>query len=334
MVNENGEIVSKGYHKGYGLAHAETDCIKNYEESGGKKYSGLTLYVNLEPCNHYGKTPPCADLIIEKKIKKVVIAVRDPNSEHSGGVKKLLDAGVDVVCGVLENEAKKLNEVFFKNVKEGKPFVVIKTAATLDGKIATQKGSSKWITSEKSRNYVQKLRNKYDAILTSSNTVISDNPSLTARGKGLKNPVRIILDSCLKTEPGAKVYNNDGVKVLLFYCEEKKHNKNDYPKNVVLIKVKPDKYGKPDLKTVLKEVYKRGINSIMIEAGGTLNGEFLRQNLVDKIYHFIAPKILGDKNGINFVEGFDTSDIKECRNFKIAALNNLNPDILLELYPD
>ena len=332
LVDKNGNVVSKGYHKGYGLSHAEVDCINNYEKNGGKAYNEMTLYVNLEPCNHFGKTPPCADLIIKKGIKKVVVAIKDPNPKHTGGIQKLKKAGIEVIEGVLEDEAQKLNEVFFKNVKENLPFVVIKTATTLDGKIATKTGSSKWITSEKSRNYVQKLRNCYDAILTSSNTVIKDNPSLTSKGKGYKNPVRIILDTTLKTDPKSKVYNNDGVKVFVFYCEEKKHKLSDYPKNVELINVKKNKSGKPDLKIILKEVYKRGVNSVIIEAGGILCGEFLRQNLVDKIYQFIAPKIMGDKNGINFVEGFDISKIQECRNFKITALKKLNNDILLEIY--
>ena len=333
LVENGGKIVSTGYHKGYGLAHAEVDCINNYEKNSGNDYSNLTLYVNLEPCNHFGKTPPCTDLIIKKGIKKVVIATLDPNPEHSGGFEKLKNAGVEVITGILEKEAQKLNEVFFKNVNKNLPFIVIKTATTLDGKIATKTGSSKWITSEKSRNCVQKLRNLYDAILTSSNTVIKDNPSLTARGKNYKNPVRIILDSTLKTDPKSKVYNNDGVKVLLFYCFAKNYSEKDYSENVELIKVKRNKSGRIDLTDVLNEIYKKDVTSVMVEAGGTLCGEFLKQNLADKIYHFIAPKIMGDKNGIDFVEGFDISEIKDCRNLKITAIKNLNPDMLLELYP-
>ena len=213
------------------------------------------------------------------------------------------------------------------------PFVAIKTAATLDSKISTKTGSSKWITSDKSRKFVQKLRNRYDAILTSSKTVIADNPSLTARGKGYKQPVRVILDSSLSTNPSSKVYNNDGVKVFLVYCSSKKHKVSDYPENVTLLKVKSDKNGKPDLISTLKILYEKGIYSILVETGGTLCGEFIKQRLADKIYHFIAPKIMGDKDGVNFVEGFDISDIKECRNYKITTFKNLNPDILLEIYP-
>ena len=334
LVDENNKIVSEGYHKGYGLPHAEVDCINNYEKKYGKNadYSKLTMYVNLEPCNHYGKTPPCADLIIKKKIKKVIIATLDPNKKHSGGAKKLKDAGIEVVTGILKDEAIKLNEIFFKNMNENKPFVALKTATTMDGKISTKTGSSKWITSEKSRKYVQKYRNKYDSILTSSSTVIADNPSLTARGKNYKNPTRVILDTTLKTNPDSKVYNDDGTKVMLFYCKAKNHTVKDYPKNVCLIKVK-EKNGKIDLKDVINKLYETGINSVLLEAGGILNGAFLKENLVDKIYHFVAPKITGDKTARSFVEGFDISDINKCRNFEISTLKNLNPDILIEYYP-
>ena len=335
LTDKNGKILSTGFHKGYGLDHAEVDCIKNFEKKYGKNvdYSEATLYVNLEPCNHFGKTPPCSDLIIKKRIKKVVIGIKDPNPNHTGGIKKLKKAGIEVIENVLKDEAKKLNEVFFKNAKENTPFVAIKTATTLDGKIASKTGSSKWITSESARNYVQKLRNKYDGILTSSNTVITDNPSLTARGKGLKNPVRIILDSHLKTNPNSKVYNNDGVKILLLHTGKNLINNPEiYPHNIKLIKVKSSISGKVDLREALKIIHKEGLTSILVEAGGILCGEFIKHNLADKIYHFVAPKILGDNNAKSFVQGFDISNIKECRNYKITTLKNLNPDIMFELY--
>lgn len=333
LVNKKGEIIATGYHKGYGLNHAEVECIKNYENNGGKDFSDLTMFVNLEPCNHYGKTPPCADFIIKKGVKKVVIACSDPNPKHTGGAKKLKDAGIEVVSDILKDEAIKLNEVFFKNIKENLPFISIKTATTLDGKIASKTGSSKWITSKRAREYVQKLRNNYDGILTSSKTVIKDNPSLTARVKNGKNPVRIILDSNLSTNPDSKVYNNDGTKILLFYCKEKKHNKSSYPKNVKLIKAN-EQNGKIDLQDAVKKISKEGVNSILIEAGGILCAGFLNENLVDKIYQFIAPKITGDKSAVNFIEGFNISDINECRKFKFTTLKNLNPDIMLEYYPE
>jgi len=328
LIDEDGKVLSKGYHKAYGQCHAEVDCINNFEKKNpDADYSNLTLVVNLEPCNHYGKTPPCSDLILNKGIKKVVIAVKDPDNEHSGGIEKLEKNGIEVIKNVLEDEAKKLNEVFFKNVEEKMPFVVIKTATTLDGKIATKTGSSKWITSSLARDYVQKLRNRYDAILTSAKTVMIDNPSLTARGKGLKNPVRIILDKDLKTDAISKVYNADGVKVFIFHCCD---NKKQYPKNVELIKVDKTKENHLNLKSILKILFEKRICSVLIEAGGELNGAFLKENLVDKIYQFVAPKILGDTTGKSFVEGFDINDINECYQTKISSVKKFAPDILIE----
>ena len=230
LIDKKGNVVSKGFHKKYGLSHAEVDCINNYEAKVGANpdFKGLTLYVNLEPCNHFGKTPPCADLIIKKGIKKVVVATKDPVKSHSGGIEKLKKAGIEVIEEILEDDAKKLNEIFFKNAKYNLPFVAIKTATTLDGKIATKTGSSKWITSEKSRNFVKKIRNKYDAILTSSATVIADNPSMK-EGK-----IKVVLDSKLQTSPKSKIYNN-GSKVFIFFAEEKKYCSKDYPENVETI---------------------------------------------------------------------------------------------------
>ena len=344
LVNSKGEIVAKGYHKCYGSDHAEVDCIKSYETAFGKSadYSSLTLFVNLEPCNHFGKTPPCADLIIKKGIKKVVIGALDPYPNHSGGIKKLKDAGVEVIYGILEDEAIILNEAFFKAAKDNFPFIAIKTATTLDGKIATHTGSSKWITSEKSRKYVQKLRHKYDGILTSSSTVIKDDPSLNVRFNEIKvskyslktQPTRIILDTCLKTDPNSKVYKtDDNKKVFIFYSDtdKTKHQPDDYPKNINLIKV-DSKNGHVNLKEVFKKLYDSGIQSILIEAGGTLCGAILKEDLADKIYHFIAPKILGDKTAINFAEGFNIKEINDCRNFKITTVKKLEPDILIEYY--
>ena len=184
------EIISVGYHQKYGQAHAEVNAIKN--ANGNTK--GKTIIVNLEPCSHYGKTPPCADLIIESGFKKVVIAMSDPNKKATGGIEKLMKAGIEVVCGVLEQEAKELNKVFIKNIIQKKPYIMLKTATTLDAKIALENGKSKWITNEKSRNFVQKLRSEYQAIMSATGTILADNPRLNTRLKGKKSPIRIIFD--------------------------------------------------------------------------------------------------------------------------------------------
>ena len=215
ILDKNLNFVSEGYHKKYGEAHAEVNAINNALKKG-IDLSGGTIIVTLEPCSHYGKTPPCADLIIKSGIKTVVVGCLDPNPKVSGnGIKKCKDANLNVITNVLQKECEELNEIFFKNQTKKRPFITIKTATTLDGKIATKTGSSKWITGEKARKKVQKLRHQYDAILTSSSTIITDNPSLTCRLKNGKNPIRIILDTNLKTSPNSKVYTNDGTKVYI-----------------------------------------------------------------------------------------------------------------------
>ena len=329
VLDKNGNIAGLGWHKKCGEAHAEVNAIADAKNKG-INIKGGTIFVNLEPCSHYGKTPPCADLIIKEGLKKVVAGTIDPNPRvDGGGIKKLQKAGIDVVTGVLEQECKKINEVFFKNQTEKLPFVAIKTATTMDGKTATKTGSSKWITSQNARAQVQKLRNKYDAILTGSGTVLADNPSLTCRKRGGRNPVRIIVDSNLKTPVDSMVYQNDGTKIYIAALKTAKIK--DYGTNAEIIFC-PEKSGKIDLPFLLKELYKKGICSILVEAGGILNGVFLKQKLVDKIYHFIAPKILGDNEAKSFVEGFSAINIDDSTQLKIESVKKFNPDILIEAY--
>ena len=329
VLDKNGNIAGLGWHKKCGEAHAEVNAIADAKNKD-INIKGGTIFVNLEPCSHYGKTPPCADLIIKEGLKKVVAGTIDPNPRvDGGGIKKLQKAGIDVVTGVLEQECKKLNEIFFKNQTEKLPFVAIKTATTMDGKTATKTGSSKWITSQNARAQVQKLRNKYDAILTGSGTVLADNPSLTCRKRGGRNPVRIIVDSNLKTPVDSMVYRNDGTKIYIAALKTAKTK--DYGTNAEIIFC-PEKSGKIDLPFLLKELYKKGICSILVEAGGILNGVFLKQKLVDKIYHFIAPKILGDNEAKSFVEGFSAINIDDSTQLKIESVKKFNPDILIEAY--
>lgn len=324
IFDDDFNIISTGYHKRYGDFHAERNAILNTKS----KLKGKNLIVNLEPCCHYGKTPPCTDIIIEKGIKKVIVGMRDVNPIVAGkGIKQLKKAGIEVVEGVLEEDCKKLNEIFIKNQVEQKPFITIKSAATLDGKISTKTNSSKWITGEKARKEVMRLRNAYDAILTSSNTVISDNPALTARIRGGKNPVRIILDSNLRTNPESKVYFDDGVKVFLFTL---KKDNGKYPKNVCVKTVSADNIGKVNLNEVVSILWSEGIKSILVEAGGKLNGAFIKQKLADKLILFLAPKILGDKDGKNFIEGFDIKDINNSKILDIINIKQFAPDIMIE----
>ncbi len=310
ILNQNGEIISTGYHKMYGENHAERDALSKLENA-----KDCTLIVNLEPCSHFGKTPPCVDIIIEKGIKRVVYGMQDPNPIVAGkGLKKLKDAGIEIIGPVLEDECKKLNEVFIKNHLEKKTFISIKTATTIDGKIATHTGDSKWITSDAARLEVRNIRKKYDAILTSSATVIADNPTMLHTKK-------VILDRELKTDFNTNIYQQG--EIFVFYDE-----KLTAP-NILNIKFipAPVKNEKLDIKYIINTLYELRIMSILIEAGGGVNASFLPY--VDKLYHFIAPKILGDNNGKSCFYGEDIDKISECTNLKLENVKNYPPDILI-----
>ena len=320
VLNEAGEIISTGYHKKCGENHAERDALLKVTKNEAKNG---TLIVNLEPCSHYGKTPPCADLIIEYGIKKVVIAMQDVNPIVAGnGIKKLKAAGIDVIDGILKEEAQKLNEVFIKNMKDKKTFVALKTASTLDGKIATKTGSSKWITSEKARAEVKKIRKKYDAILTSSSTILADNPTMAHKNK-------IVLDRELKTDfENSEIYKSGNIYV--FYDEKISKNKIKSKTNINFIPT-PTTNNKLDIDFILKKLYELNIMSVLIEAGGMINGAFI--DYTDKIYHFIAPKILSDNIGKSAFDGKNIYDIVESKNFKFNEIKRFSPDILLTYYP-
>lgn len=315
IIDDAGNIISTGYHEKYGENHAERNAILNVP---AETLHGTTLIVNLEPCSHYGKTPPCADLIIENGIKRVVIGMRDVNPIVAGnGIKKLKDAGIEVIENILESECRELNEVFIKNHTEQKTFVAIKTATTLDGKTATATGNSKWITSETSREEVKVIRNRYDAILTSSNTVIIDNPTMLHRKK-------IILDRTLKTDfLNSNIYKNGDITVF--------YDKELTPPNISNIKFIPTplENGKLNIEFILEQIYDLGIKSILVEAGGHLNGSFLEYT--DKIYHFIAPKILGDNSALSCFNYRNVSKISDAQCFKIREVKNFSPDILITL---
>ena len=314
VLDKNENEISTGYHHKYGDNHAERDALlklHNGEEKGG------TLIVNLEPCSHHGKTPPCADLIIERGLKKVVIGMQDVNPIVAGnGINKLQKAGIEVISGIMEEECKKLNEIFIKNMTQNKCFIAIKTATTLDGKIATSNGSSKWITSSAAREKVKEIRNCYDAIMTTSSTILADNPTMLHRKK-------IILDRKLKTNLEAPIYKNG--EIYLF-----NETLDMFEGGVNFIKT-PVKANKLDLEFVFERAYELGIKSILIESGGILNGSALKYT--DKIYHFIAPKITGDNSSLSCFNFQKINDINNSLNFEIKSIEHFEPDILLTYYP-
>lgn len=300
VLDKHDKCVSKGYHHKYGEFHAERDALlklKNNEAENG------TLYVNLEPCSHYGKTPPCVDLIIERKIKRVVIGMKDINPKVDG-ITKLKKAGIDVITGVLENEAVFLNRVFTKNMAQKLPYVVLKTATTADGKISTHNGDSKWITSEKAREEVYKMRKEFDCIMTSSNTVIADNPKMEHKNK-------CILDKDCRISKNSKILKQGNI-----YIATKENT--------------PLKNGKLDIKSVLSELYKKGIYTVFVECGGTLAGSMLKDGLIDEIYQFIAPKILNDNSGNSCFDGDKVNKISGTKNLKIYSTKLIDHNLLIK----
>lgn len=311
VLNDIGEIISTGYHKKYGENHAERDALLKLDDA-----KNCTLIVNLEPCSHYGKTPPCADLIIEKGVKRVVYGMKDVNPIVAGnGLKKLIDAGIEVIGPILEDECRKLNEIFIKNQVEHKTFVALKTATTIDGKIATSTNDSKWITSDFAREEVRNIRKRYDAILTSSSTILADNPTM-------EHKCKVILDRKLKTNSKMTIYKQG--KIFVFHSLK---NQSSLSNNNLQYIYTPTVNNKLGIEFILEELYKRGIMSVLIEAGGKLNGSFLPY--IDRLYHFVAPKILGDNNGKSCFYGKDVEKISNCTNLNFESVELFPPDILV-----
>lgn len=311
VLNDIGEIISTGYHKKYGENHAERDALLKLDDA-----KNCTLIINLEPCSHYGKTPPCADLIIEKGVKRVVYGMKDVNPIVAGnGLKKLIDAGIEVIGPILEDECRKLNEIFIKNQVEHKTFVALKTATTIDGKIATSTNDSKWITSDFAREEVRNIRKRYDAILTSSSTILADNPTM-------EHKCKVILDRKLKTNSQMTIYKQG--KIFVFHSLKNQSSLSNNNLQYIYTPIVNNKLG---IEFILEELYKRGIMSVLIEAGGKLNGSFLPY--IDRLYHFVAPKILGDNNGKSCFYGKDVEKISNCTNLNFESVELFPPDILV-----
>lgn len=331
VIVKAGRIIGEGYHKYYGGNHAEIEAINNAEES----VKGATIYVNLEPCSHYGKTPPCALRLVEEGVNKVVIGIVDPNPKVSGqGIKILEDNGIEVAVGVLEKETKELNEVFIKYIASGMPFVYLKYAMTLDGKIATTNGDSKWISNEKSRQEVHKLRNKVGGIMVGINTIITDDPSLTTRVENGKDPIRIIVDSNCRIPPKAMVLQIESdVRTIVAVT------RNADPLKVALIEetgaevlVIKEREGRVDLKSLLKLLGNRGIDSILIEGGGNLNWSALKDELIDKVQVYIAPKLIGGVKAPTPVGGKGIDLMSEAVELYDIKRKIFNEDIMIEGY--
>lgn len=331
VITKDNKIIGAGYHQKYGENHAEINAINSATES----LEGSTLYVNLEPCSHYGKTPPCVDRIIQEKIKRVVIGTLDVNPLVSGsGVRKLKSAGIDVKVGVLEKECLELNKFFFKNITKKIPYVTLKAAQTLDGFIADKDDLSKWISSTSSRKYVHYLRAVYDSVLIGSDTARIDNPGLTVRTVEGRNPYRIILDSKLKLKTDLKLFkSNFDNKTILVTSNKNQHKKKKLEKfkdlGVEIIFTKENNLGRIDLKDLLKKLSKKNIASVLVEGGSKIFSSFVKQNLFDDIYLFISPQILG--KGIKTFSEISINKITHSIKLKIENSQTFGNDILLRL---
>ncbi len=290
VVVRDDHIIARGYHERYGEYHAERNALTRCTED----VTGATMYVTLEPCCHYGKTPPCTDIIIERGISKVCVGSMDPNPKVAGrGVQILRDHGIEVVTGVCEEECLALNEVFFHYITTGKPYVVMKYAMTLDGKIATATGDSKWVTEDEARRHVHMLRNKYKAILVGIGTVLADDPMLNCRIPGGVDPIRIVCDSHLRIPTDAQIVKTaDQIPTMIFYAdgEDQKIAKLERA-GVELIQKGKD--GRVDLAGVMHELGLRQIDSVLVEGGAGIHGTVLKSGLADKVYCYIAPKLIG-----------------------------------------
>jgi diaminohydroxyphosphoribosylaminopyrimidine deaminase/5-amino-6-(5-phosphoribosylamino)uracil reductase len=328
-----GQIVGKGFHQKAGGPHAEVNALK----AAGIKANGADLYINLEPCCHYGKTPPYTDAIIEHKIKRVFVGMMDPNPLVSGkGIEKLTQAGIQVKTGILETEAKKLNEVFIKYITRKTPFTILKVASTLDGKIATRTGDARWITGEKARNLVHQLRNEVDAVLVGIGTVKKDNPLLTTRlpHRIGRDPHRIVLDSHLAIPLSSKILHVDSrAKTIIatgYNASPSKMRKLE-GLGITILPV-PILKKKLDLKALLKELGKMEITSIMVEGGKETFTSFLEQGLADKLYLFYAPKIIMGDEATGITGGRGKAVLKDALRVSDVKIKRLGDDILIEGY--
>ncbi|RGO04012.1 MULTISPECIES: bifunctional diaminohydroxyphosphoribosylaminopyrimidine deaminase/5-amino-6-(5-phosphoribosylamino)uracil reductase RibD [Megamonas] len=328
VIVKDNRVVGCGWHRKAGTPHAEVHALNQ----AGELAQGADVYVTLEPCAHYGKTPPCAKALVKAKVKNVYGGLLDVNPKVAGkGFKILEDAGIHVEYGFLQDELRKQNEVFFKWIEHKKPFIVLKAAMTLDGKIATATGQSKWITNETSRAYGYKLRDIYDGIMVGINTVIEDNPMLTARVDGGKNPIRIVVDSSLRIDINANVVQDKSAKTIVATTDKADKDKilKLQAQDVDVIVVDKDENDKVDIEKLLDILGQQNICSILVEGGATLSGSFVARKLVDKVYFFIAPKIVGGKEAKTPVAGTGILNLQEALALKDIQIEKLEEDILI-----
>jgi diaminohydroxyphosphoribosylaminopyrimidine deaminase/5-amino-6-(5-phosphoribosylamino)uracil reductase len=336
VIVRNGKIVASGYHKKAGENHAEVEVL---EKIGGKATIGDVLYVTLEPCNHYGRTPPCTEAILRSGLKRLVVGMMDPNPKVSGGGSEFLaKKGIEIRTGVLEPECRRLNEAFLKFVNSNRPFVMAKSALTIDGWTATSLGHSQWITNEKSRQFVHRLRDRVDGVMVGVGTVVADDPLLTTRlksGRG-RQPIRIIVDSHLRIPDNARVLGKEtpARTWIAVGGEVAPGRLKRMQKDRVSTLVCPTKKDGIDLAALMDILGNMSVTSLLVEGGSAIMGSMIRERLIDKFYIFKAPKILGGNDGIPMASGPGPRRMDDCLMLKDIRVRRFGDDILIRGYPD
>ncbi|MEO6694715.1 MAG: bifunctional diaminohydroxyphosphoribosylaminopyrimidine deaminase/5-amino-6-(5-phosphoribosylamino)uracil reductase RibD [Ignavibacteria bacterium] len=325
VIVKDGKIIGKGYHKKFGEAHAEVNAV-NDAVSSGYSLKDSTVYVNLEPCSHTGKTPPCTELLVKEQVEKVVIGMKDPYEKVNGrGIRKLRTAGIKVSVGILKDECIELNKFFIKFVSQRMPYVTLKIAQSIDGKIAMNNFKSQWITGDASRKYVHKLRSEYDVVLIGKNTARYDNPSLTVREIRGRTPYRIVIDRDGSLPDNLKLFTDDDrEKTFVLSSVSKKAVTEIYSKNIIRVKEKDQRLV---LKDILRKFYSLNISSVLVEGGANLYSQFVKAGLFDDIYLFVAPKIIG--KGISTFSDFEISKLSEAKNLNYSYSKSFGKDLLI-----
>lgn len=329
VIVKKGRIIGRGYHEKCGGLHAERNALASCTEDP----KGAAIYVTLEPCCHYGRTPPCTEAIIGSGLAKVFVGSRDPNPLVSGkGVKRLRDAGIEVVTDFLKEECDALNPVFFHYITHKTPYVVLKYAMTMDGKIATATGASKWITGEAARENVHRDRHRYMAIMTGTGTVIKDDPLLTSRIPGGRNPIRIICDTTLQTPLTAKVINttDEAATIIATSCTDKARQQPYIERGVRILEIPKAQDGHLSLPHLMKALAEDGIDSILLEGGGALNWSALAGGIVTKVQAYIAPKIFGGETARTPVGGTGIAFPDQAFRLHHQKITTIGDDILIE----
>lgn len=334
VVVKNEQVIAMGYHERIGGLHAERNALTNCTEDT----EGAELYVTLEPCCHYGKTPPCTKIILEKKIAKVYVGSMDPNPLVAGkGVQILRDHGVQVICGVLQEECDQLNEVFFHYILKKTPFVAMKYAMTLDGKIACENGDSKWVTGEAAREKVQQMRKQYSGIMAGIGTVLADDPLLNCRIEEGVDPVRIICDSALRIPLDSQIVKTAGnIRTLVVYTAKAEKRLGDKlsEQKMQLVKlgvelIKQNNTDEVDLQELMQTLGQMGLDSILLEGGGTLNAAALQAGIVNRIHCFIAPKVVGGAQAKSPIEGRGLLRMRDANILSQITVDKIGDDILI-----